>query len=253
MNSILLVDVGNTSATLALAKGQRITNITRVPTSGLTSTTMRVIARRVASHGNVEGSVLSSVVPSITRKWITTLQKLVGDEPIVVGHRIKLNVAISYPHPETIGGDRIANACGAIDRYGAPVIVADFGTALTFDIVSTSGAYIGGIIAPGLPLMTDYLADKTALLPHIKLKGPHGKIGKSTVGAMRIGARVGYRGMVREIVDYLLKQQCMRDAGLCATGGFAEWALEDLGMPFSFDPDLTLYGMSRIYKLNKEV
>ncbi len=130
------------------------------------------------------------------------------------------------------------------------MIVADFGTALTFDIVQRGDTYTGGVIAPGLPLMTDYLAERTALLPHIRLGGRHGKVGRSTEGAMRIGAHVGYRGMVREIVTYLEEQLAMPDAKLCATGGFARWALSGLDLPFEFEPNLTLYGLACIFELN---
>jgi len=210
------------------------------------------ISRKIASlarNRRIDGSVICSVVPASNRVWITQLRRILGYEPLVVDHRLELGIRVSYPRPATIGADRLANASGAFSRYGAPVIVADFGTALTFDIVSQDDAYIGGVIAPGLPLMTDYLSEKTALLPRIQLKGPHGKAGRSTVEAMRIGAKVGYRGMVREIVEHI--QSGLREkATLCATGGFARWALEDSGMPFVFDRDLTLYGLSRIYELN---
>ncbi len=166
-------------------------------------------------------------------------------------HDLTLNIGIDYPRPETIGPDRIANACGAVAQYGAPVIVADFGTALTFDIVSASRAYIGGVIAPGLRLMADYFAEKTALLPHIDIRGRVGRIGRSTTGAMRIGARVGYRGMVREIVEHLREDEREADAVLCATGGHAEWVLKDVEMPCRIDQNLTLVGLRVIWEMNR--
>ena len=150
----------------------------------------------------------------------------------------------------TIGADRLANSAGAVARYGAPVIVADFGTGLNFDIVNAKKAYIGGVIAPGLPLMTDYLAERAALLPQIKLRGRIGVVGRSTAGAMRIGAKIGYRGMVREITNHLLQQPELRGATLCATGGFSEWALDGLDMPFHVDKDLTLFGLLKIWDHN---
>jgi len=207
--------------------------------------------KRVCGGAAVDGAVLSSVVPTVNRTWVSVLRQVCGAKPIVVSHKLKLNVRISYPRPSTIGADRIANACGAVSRYGAPVIVADFGTALTFDVVSKEAAYTGGVITPGLPFMTDYLAEKTALLPHIRLEGACGRIGKSTAGAMRIGARVGYRGMVREIVEHLRSAPGMKGAQLCATGGYAKLILEDMNMPFVLDPHLTLYGLGRIFELNR--
>jgi type III pantothenate kinase len=130
------------------------------------------------------------------------------------------------------------------------VIVADFGTALTFDIVSAAGAYIGGVIAPGLPLMADYFSERTALLPHIDLRGRIGRVGRSTEDAMRIGARIGYRGMVRETVAYLRRDAREANAALCATGGYAKWVLKGTGMPFTIDPNLTLKGLGAIWALN---
>ena len=163
----------------------------------------------------------------------------------------ELGITIDYPKPATIGADRIANACGAVVRYGAPAIVADFGTALTFDVISRSHTYIGGVIVPGLPFMTDYLAEKTALLPRVKLHGVRGAVGRSTVSAMRIGAKVGYRGMVREIVGSIRKQIGPGGVSLVATGGQARWALADSDMPFKFAPDLTLFGLNVVYGLNR--
>jgi type III pantothenate kinase len=129
-------------------------------------------------------------------------------------------------------------------------VVADFGTALTFDVVSRTRGYIGGIIAPGLPLMFSYLAEKTALLPEVDL-GPvrHG-VGKSTVEAMRLGARWGYRGMVREILHELRKSIGPGRMKCCATGGDAEWVMRGIEPNVPVDRDITLYGLGRIYELN---
>lgn len=250
MNCVV-VDIGNTSTSVALARGKAIGPIRRLSGGGHNSgKAISGALRDVARGRELAGAVLSSVVPRVDRIWRAELTKLLGHPPLVVSHKLNLDVSVSYPHPATIGGDRLANACGAVARYGAPVIVADFGTAVTFDVISTGKEYIGGVIAPGLPLMTDYLAEKTALLPHIELRGGYGKVGKSTVTAMRIGARIGYRGMVREIVDYLIDGLNFKDVRLSATGGYARWVLEDMDMPFHFDPDLTLFGLSRIFELN---
>ena len=151
-------------------------------------------------------------------------------------------VALDYPRPETIGADRLADAAGAVSRYGAPVLVMDFGTALTAAVVTKDRVWRGGVIAPGFPLMRDYLFERTAKLPRMKMgTGKAPKIGRSTEEAMRFGALVGYRGMVREIVA-TLKRNFKEDFRLVATGGFAKWVLNDLDLPFTIDPTLTLYG-----------
>ena len=152
------------------------------------------------------------------------------------------SISIDYPKPETIGADRLADAAGAVSRYGAPVLVMDFGTALTAAVVTSDRVWRGGVIAPGFPLMRDYLFERTAKLPRMKIgSGRAPKIGRSTEEAMRFGALVGYRGMVREIVAEL-KKNFKTDFRLVATGGFAKWVLKDLDLPFVVDPTLTLYG-----------
>jgi type III pantothenate kinase len=151
-------------------------------------------------------------------------------------------MGIDYPKPETIGADRLADAAGAVARYGAPVLVMDFGTALTAAVVTSDRVWRGGVIAPGFPLMRDYLFERTAKLPRMELgRGAAPKIGRSTEGAMRFGALVGYRGMVREIAE-TLRRNFGEDFKLVATGGFARWALRGAGMPFAIDPTLTLFG-----------
>ena len=253
MRSVLLVDIGNTNTCLAVARSGRLGREVRLP--GGAAASKAEVRRAVASilgSRSLEGSVLCSVVPKATPRWRSALRSAIGVDPIVVTHRSELGVAVDYPRPATIGADRLANACSAVARYGAPAIVADFGTALTFDVISRQASYVGGVVAPGLPLMTDYLAERTALLPSIRLPGRYGPVGRSTAGAMRLGAKVGYRGMVREIVVYLRQSLQIEDAALCATGGFARWALEGLDLPFVFDPQLTLHGLYRIYELNTE-
>jgi len=250
MSRIIVVDIGNTSTSIGVAHDTKIACVSRMYGGVRDRKVIRNVITRLARNHRIDDSVFCSVVPSVNRIWISELKRSLGSEPLVVSHRLKLGVAISYPKPSTIGADRLANACGAASRYEVPVIVADFGTALTFDIISKDRKYIGGVIAPGLPLMTDYLAEKTALLPRIRLRGPYYRVGKSTIGAMRIGAKVGYRGMVSEIVNYLIAGLGMKEVSLCATGGYTRWVLDDLDMPFTFDPDLTLYGLSRIYELN---
>jgi type III pantothenate kinase len=163
-----------------------------------------------------------------------------------------MSVTVDYPHPETIGADRLANAVAGWERYHAPVIVADFGTALTFDVITGDGRYIGGVIAPGLPLMTDYLAERTALLPHIELGGRYHAVGRSTREAMQIGAIVGYRGMVREIFDHV--KAGLNDPGvrLCATGGYAARAVSGLKVPVEVLPKLTLDGLVLMHEMNRD-
>jgi len=255
---VIVVDLGNTSTTLGLARAGRISGIRRLPTRTTRRADVTAALAGLTRNRLITGAILCSVVPERNRLWLQELRSCSGRPPVVVHHRLKLGLRIEYPNPASIGADRLANACGAAHRYGSPVIVADFGTALTFDVVADN-AYMGGIIVPGLPLMTDYLAEKTALLPHLRLDRYRGiprnlrampVIGKSTRQAMAIGARLGYLGMLREIFIRLSRTLKGRSVRLCATGGYAAWVLAGCDLRVRIDPDLTLYGIARIYELN---
>lgn len=156
-----------------------------------------------------------------------------------------LGMAIDYPEPSQIGADRLANAVGVVARHGAPAIVIDFGTAVTFDVVSNKPAYCGGVIAPGLGAMSGYLSHRTALLPVVDLEEPPSAIGKSTAAAMRVGAVIGYRGLVREILN-AVRAEMEGSPHIVATGGDAGLIARGLPDIETCDEDLTLDGIRRI-------
>ena len=245
---LLVVDVGNTSTAVGLWSDGRVSKVSHCDGGFEQSSCCRIV-----ESSNVDGLAYVSVVPKADARW-RTLAKSRGLKFHQVSYRdfqrfddsTIRRLTLDYPHPETIGADRLADAAGAIARYGAPVLVMDFGTALTAAVVTKDRVWRGGVIAPGFPLMRDYLFERTAKLPRMKLgNGRAPKIGRSTEEAMRFGALVGYRGMVREIVTELRKNfKC--DFKLVATGGFAKWVLRDLDLPFTIDPTLTLYGAGLI-------
>ena len=155
---------------------------------------------------------------------------------------------MDYPYPERIGADRLADAAGGLARYGAPLIVVDFGTALNFEVVDARPAYVGGVITPGLPLMTSYLHEKTALLPKVTLGTMQTPaVGKSTEEAIALGAQVGYRGIVRELLAHL-QRPFDGKAKVVATGGYAEWVLQGSDLEIEIDPTLTLFGLGKIFE-----
>lgn len=239
MNPTLVVDIGNTSTSLAVARGLKLSSVQRAPSTGPALKLRSVPAR----------AVIASVKPGVNKSWERFLKKRGVAEIFWVNHTVNLGIPVSYPKPETIGADRLADVCEAAAEYGTPVVVCDFGTALTFNIVTAKDGYVGGIICPGLPLMFDYLAEKTELLPHIKpVKTTH-VVGKSTEEAMRIGAHLGYLGMVKEILAQLRKE-LGHHTKVCATGGFAKWVFEGWDHPVPVDQQLTLKGLARIAILN---
>ena len=247
---LLVVDVGNTSTAVGLWKDGRVSYVShfdgRLPINRAQARNAAWILAR--SFGCLDGVAYMSVVPRYDAFWRRLATKELGLKFVAVSYRMftgktaaPCGLALDYPRPETIGADRLADAAAAVDRYGAPVIVCDFGTAFTAAAITSDRVWRGGVIAPGFPLMRDYLFERTAKLPQMKLGGAVPKIGRSTEDAMRIGALVGYRGMVREIVTVLAKN-LKTDFSLVATGGFAKWVLKDSGMDFKIDPTLTLYG-----------
>ncbi len=247
---VLVIDIGNTSTSAGLYAAEKVTRVHRIETPELTRSSFDRFIGEVAGTRDIEGVSIASVVPSINTVLRRKLKRRVAGPILEVNHTLNLGVKITYPRPETIGADRLANASAAVYRYRAPIIVADFGTALTFDVISHKDGYIGGVICPGLPLMFSYLADKTALLPHIKPGPVRHSVGKNTTEAMRIGARWGYRGMVREVLDHVGRNLGGGSYRICATGGFAAWVLKGLDIPVSYDKDLTLFGLGRIYSWN---
>ncbi len=157
-------------------------------------------------------------------------------------------MGIDYPKPDSIGPDRLANAVAARQRFGAPVVVVDFGTAVTFDVVDARGNYVGGIIAPGLAVMTDYLHEKTALLPKIKIREIKSAVGKSTEEAMLVGAVHGYRGLVRELIAELKRELRAKNLPVVATGGYAKLIAAKLPEISAVAPDLTLEGLRLVWQ-----
>jgi type III pantothenate kinase len=162
-----------------------------------------------------------------------------------------VGIGIEYPKPKSIGPDRLANAIAVKHHFGAPAIVVDFGTAVTFDVVNQQGNYIGGIIAPGLAAMTDYLHEKTALLPRIKIREVSQVVGKNTEQAMLIGAVHGYRGLVSELIAELRRELRTRRLPVVATGGYAKLIASKLPGITAVEPLLTLEGLRLVWQASR--
>ena len=239
----LLIDNSNSFTKFALSSRERLGPVRRLRTAALDGGTLQ----RVIRGWRFERVVLCSVVPEKGALIRRALRKF----PLhAVGHRSRLGVGIDYPQPQRIGADRLANAAGAVAFYGAPCVVVDFGTAVTFDILSPEKKYIGGVIAPGLEAMTDYLHQRTALLPKISLLEPPGPIGKSTRHAMLAGAVYGYRGLVREIIGEIRKALGIRRLKVVATGGYADLIASGVKEISAVHENLTLEGLRLIGCLN---
>ncbi len=259
---ILLFDIGNTNTHIGLADRRRVVKQSDIPTAAWSDGTAAKRVRQFVGQAVPDGAVLCSVVPRATpkvREFIAQfgtpstfparkkMQQQAGAVPGVpmleLTPKTLYGVGIEYPHPDTIGPDRLANAVAARHHFGAPVVVVDFGTAVTFDVVNRAGNYAGGIIAPGLAAMTDYLHEKTALLPRIRIREIKTGIGKSTEEAMLVGAVHGYRGLIRGLIAELKRELKVTRLPVVATGGYARLLASKLPEITAVDPLLTLEGL----------
>ena len=240
MMNWLLVDNSNTRTKFALADARGL-GVWRgvLPTVEVAVATLDELLAGVG----YDAAVVASVVPA---KALVLKEYLERRVPVhLVDYRSPLGMGIDYPEPAQIGADRLANAVGVLARHGVPAIVVDSGTAVTFDVVSAAPAYCGGVIAPGLGAMTSYLAQNTALLPEIVLAEPATAIGKSTVHAMQVGAVIGYRGLVREILARICAELPGRPK-IIATGGDAELIARGIPEIDAVDAELTLEGLRQV-------
>lgn len=239
---MLLLDIGNTHTHLGLADDQRVTRQANIATSKWFEGTPLSSVRHFVGKRSVDSIVLCSVVPRATKRALAALRQLT-ENVLELSPKTLRGVGINYPTPKTIGPDRLANAVAARRHFGAPVVVVDFGTAVTFDVVDRNGDYVGGIIAPGLDVMIDYLHEKTALLPRIAIRETDAIIGRSTREAMLIGAVQGYRGLIRALLSSLRKELASPNLPVVATGGYAKLMARDMPEITAVDPRLTLEGL----------
>jgi type III pantothenate kinase len=241
---ILLLDIGNTQTHLGLATRRAVRRRAELPTLLWKEGSAARQLRQFVGPAEVEGAALCSVVPEATALARRCIQARWAVSWLELNHQTARGpVGLDYPRPETIGPDRLANVIAARHYYGAPCLAIDFGTAVTFDVVDGSGNFVGGIIAPGLAVMTRYLHEQTALLPAIQIRPVRSLLGRSTEQAMRIAAVQGYRGMVRELIRGLRRELRTRRLPVVATGGYARLMASSLPEITSVKPNLTLEGL----------
>jgi len=233
---LLVVDISNSFTKLTVAYRGRLGAVHRIPTPELNPARLVEATEGLA----FDHAVFSSVVP----KRSAVVRKNLRVPLVEVNHLAPLGIGIDYPDPATIGADRLANAVACAAMHGSPAIVVDFGTAVTFDVISGDGDYVGGVIAPGLSAMTEYLHTRTALLPLIELKEPRRAVGKSTREAMLSGAVYGYRGLISEIVRRISEEAFPgAQPKVVATGGDSKLIARKMPLFDAVDPLLTLHGL----------
>lgn len=198
----------------------------------------------------VEGVIISSVVPPLMFQLENLCSKYLKKTPLVVGPGVKTGLNIRYENPREVGADRIVNAVAAIELYGPPCIVVDFGTATTFDYVDENGQYIGGAVAPGIGISTEALYQRAAKPPRIELIKPKSVVGRNTVSSMQAGIIYGFAGQVDGIVDRIKQEFPGRQPKVVATGGLAELIASESRTIELVNPSLTPQGLQIIYERN---
>lgn len=250
--TLLLIDIGNTHTHLGLARDQHILRTCDLRTADWSTQVNRTALQQwLGTSTPPAHACMCSVVPTVNSLVQSALQQLFGFQALQLSPSTVRGIGIHYPRPETIGQDRLANAIAVAHHFGAPSVVVDFGTAVTFDVVNARSEYTGGIIAPGLAAMTDYLHEKTALLPRIKIREPRVAVGRNTQEAMLIGAVHGYRGLVRQLILNLKEALHVPTLPVVATGGYAALIARKLPEITAVRPSLTLEGLRLTWELNQ--
>ena len=253
---LLVIDVGNTNTVLGLYQGTELRHSWRIRTDkARTDDECAMLMHDLLSYRGLELAVvdaviISCVVPPLLDALARMSRKYCSVEPLIVDSRLKTGMKVAYDNPDEVGADRIVNAVAAYARYKCALIVVDFGTATTFDYISSSGIYQGGAIAPGLGISADALHEYASKLPRVSLEPPPFVVGKNTVNSMQSGLLFGYAGLVDGIV-MRMKNEVPDNPKVIATGGLAEQIARAATSIDAIEPQLTLDGLQQLYELNR--
>ena len=260
---LLTIDIGNTHTVLGLFEGEEVIEHWRINTDARrTADEIAVVLQGLVQQSplladtDISGIALCSTVPSVLHEMREMCRRYYGDvAAVIVEPGVKTGVPIRMDNPKEVGSDRIVNALAAIHLYGGPALVVDFGTATTFDAISTKGEYVGGAIAPGIEISVDALSHRGAQLHKIELVRPRNVIAKNTVEALQSGIIYGFAGQVDGIVDRMTEELTGNpdDVTVVATGGLASLVLDEARSVDVFEPWLTLIGLRLIYERNISV
>lgn len=253
---LLAIDIGNTNIKYGIYDGEELVASFRV-SSRLSRTADEygsVLINLLASKGlktsDVTGVIMSSVIPSLNYTICHMCEYFFGVSPLMVGPGIKTGLNIKADNPKEVGADIIVNSVSAFRKYGGPVIVIDFGTATTFDVITENCELIGVAIAPGIKTSLEGLTKNTAQLPTIELEAPRSVLGKNTKTSMQSGVIFGFAGLVDNIVKKIRKELKNDKIKVVATGGLGEMIAKETETVGTVDRTLTLDGLKEIYKLN---
>ncbi|MCI5936408.1 MAG: type III pantothenate kinase [Eubacterium sp.] len=251
---LLAIDIGNTNLTFGLFDGEKILHKFRLTTSlPRTSDEFGVQIMEQLSHQNVSAEnvgdvVISSVVPKIMYSLTSGIKKYLKCDPMIVGQGTKTGINIAITNPMEIGADRVVDAVGAYYLYGGPVIVIDYGTATTYDLVNGEGALVAGVIAPGIRTSAKAQWSTAAKLPEIEIVKPESILAKNTIASMQAGLVYGTIGQAEYIIDQFKAQSGYKNVKVVATGGLGRIIAGGTKKIDIYDSELTLHGMRFIYE-----
>ena len=253
---ILVLDVGNTNITAGVYCGQELKATFRMmsATPHTSDEYGVLIIQMLQSKGvdavQIEGAIVASVVPTVMHSLQGALTRYLNIKPLIVGPGIKTGIRITTEDPRAIGADRIVDAVAAYEKYGGPVLVLDFGTATTYDLITADGCFTAGITAPGIRISSEALWLRTAKLPEIEIRKPKSILAQETISSMQAGLVYGQIGQTEYIIRKVIEESGIKDLKVVATGGLGRLIADETDLIQIYDPALTLEGLRLIYEKN---
>lgn len=251
---LMTIDVGNTNITVGVFKNDEVTASFRITTKMARTSDeygillINLVEQNEISQRDISDVIIASVVPNVMHALESAVIKYFGIRPIVIEPGIKTGIRVVTENPRQIGTDRIVDAAAAYELYGGPVLVLDFGTATTYDLVDQTGAFVCGVTAPGIRISAKALWEDAAKLPEIEIRKPASILAKETISSMQAGLVYGQIGQTEYIVRHIIEEADMGEVKVVATGGLGRIIASETTVIDVYDPNLTLKGMNLIYK-----
>lgn len=254
---ILVVDVGNTNINFGVYDGEKmlvmfkLTSVTNRTSDEFGFSIRDLLRLNNIDSKEIDGAIIASVVPNVMHSLTTAINRYIGCKPLIVGPGIKTGIRIATENPKEMGADRIVDAVAAYDKYGGPVLIIDFGTATTYDLVTEDGSLVVGITAPGIRISAKALWQDTAKLPEIEIKKPASILTVETVSSMQAGLVYGQIGQTEYIIEKVKEESGLKNLRVIATGGLGSIISDETDKIEIYDKFLTLDGLRMVYEKNR--